>query len=318
MDIDKLVTDLLNGDRRSVAKLITLVESSIHTTEIMSRLYPHTGNARVVGFTGPPGVGKSTLISGLTSLIRRKNMKVGIIAIDPTSPFTGGALLGDRIRMADHTTDNGVFIRSMGTRGMLGGLSNATRNTVKILDAFGMDFILIETVGAGQCDISIHKISQTVVVIMVPGLGDEVQTLKSGLFELGDIFVVNKCDRDNAENTTSDLVSMVNLWYSNKNSLWKPPVIKVTAIRNEGIDSLYRYIEKHTRYLKEKADNIETCRQELTEIIEQRLSRKILWMLKDKEDFEKLLRKIAEKKIDPYSAAGIVLTKLVDIRIINE
>ena len=244
-DIAQLVEQAREGKPRAVARLITLVEdASPQLREVMTALMPFTGNAHIVGVTGSPGVGKSTSTSALVGQFRQAGKRVGILAVDPSSPFSGGALLGDRIRMQEHSSDPGVYIRSMASRGHLGGLSWSTPQALRVLDAAGCDVILLETVGVGQSEIEVVGVADTVLVLLAPGMGDGIQAAKAGILEIGDIFVVNKADRDGASNTSRELRHMVGLTPRTEGA-WTPPVLKTVASRGEGIEKVAEAIEKH-------------------------------------------------------------------------
>ena len=230
----ELIKKAREGDVRAIARLISMAENEApEANDLLKQLYPFTGNAHIVGITGPPGSGKSTLVDKLVKVLRQKDYRVGILAVDPTSPFTGGAILGDRVRMSDLNLDEGVYIRSLGTRGKLGGLSKATGYAVKILDACGFDYIFIETVGVGQSEVDIIKTADTTVVVAVPGLGDDIQAIKAGILEIGDIFVVNKADRDGANRVVIELSMMLEL--NPEKSEWEHPILLTVASQNKGI-----------------------------------------------------------------------------------
>lgn len=304
--IAELVSGALSGSVRALAKLITLVENEMPgAVEALQQLYPRTGHAYIVGITGPPGSGKSTLTDKITKELRKKGYTVGIVAVDPTSPFSGGALLGDRLRMQDITNDEGVFVRSMATRGTLGGLSRATADTVKILDAFGKDFILIETVGVGQDEVDIVKTADTTLLISVPGLGDEIQALKAGIMEIGDIFVVNKSDREGADRLVTELSLMLDL--NPAMGPWKPPIVKIVATLGEGILDLTEKIWKHRQFLQEGSGLLrkrnERAKQEILNLIEGEVSKYIHKMLKYDVTFDEVIEQVVARKKDPYSYA---------------
>lgn len=308
-----LTTKVLAGDIRSIARLISLAENADpEAIASMKTLYRHTGKALVIGVTGVMGSGKSSLLFELTKAYRHLEKKVGIIAIDPTSPFSGGALLGDRIRMTELSTDPGVYIRSMGTRGALGGLTNAVFDVVDILDAAGMDIILIETVGVGQDEVEIVKVADTIIVVTVPGLGDAVQTIKAGLMEIADIFVVNKADKPGVEQTIAELQSMVDL-ASNRD--WKIPILATSTKEKKGVDTLIENIAAHISYMHE-THVFEDRRRiryeaELLELLRKRVISYVLDDDKLRAQVESCLHKISVKEQDPYTAAEEILNLLL-------
>ncbi len=301
----ELIARLLAGDRRAVARLITLIENDGPEAQAaLAALYPHTGRAHVVGVTGAPGTGKSTLVNELTQELRRQGRSVGIIAVDPTSPFTGGAILGDRIRMQELTADPGVFIRSMATRGSLGGLARATGDAINVLDAFGKDVILVETVGVGQDEVEIAKAAQTTVVVETPGLGDDVQTLKAGVLEIADVLVVNKADLDGADRLVFALETMLALNSHPRD--WQPPVVKTVAVRGSGIAELWAAIERHRAYLStsrnRQVHEQTRAQEEIEAILRHELTSRLLARLAPGE-LSALAAQVACRELDPYTAA---------------
>jgi len=306
-----LVTRMLSGDQLALARLITLVErDGEDVPEIMRLIYPHTGNARCVGVTGLPGGGKSTLVDGLISLARAEKKTVGVVAVDPTSPFTSGAVLGDRIRMQRHYRDSGVFIRSMATRGSHGGLPLTAKGVVKLFDAFGMDYVLIETVGVGQAELDIMKRSDTVVVVLVPGTGDTIQAMKAGIMEIADVFAVNKADLPGAEQVATDLETMLEMGAAN--AWWKPPVVTMQANAGTGVDELYHHIQEHGEALVESGRlsgrRREQRRDEVLESVRRRIEGRLLHLVERDDEFGAIMVKVESGELDPYSAANEVFS----------
>ena len=310
--LDELTKSMISGDRRALGKIITLMENdSSSSAYIIPKIHNLTGKAHIVGITGPPGSGKSSIVDKLISYYRDEGQKVGVIAIDPTSPFTGGAILGDRIRMKTHYTDKDVFIRSMATRGNLGGLSEATGNTIKALDAFGKDVIIIETVGAGQIEVDIVRVADTVVVVSVPSMGDSVQTLKAGIMEIGDIFAVNKADIEGVEKCIMEIKMMLEL--SEKKGGWNPPIIKTFGNKDDGANELYKSIKDHHSYLIESGHHEKKrIMREKTELVNllQNLFIKNLYNTVGEKEMEELAKKIAKREKDPYMIIEELIPRL--------
>jgi len=328
-----LAERVLTGDRRATARLITLIENNgPQARRMLAALFPHTGRAHIVGITGAPGTGKSTLVNELAKAYRHGDPapRVGIIAVDPTSPFSGGALLGDRIRMRDLSGDPGVFIRSMATRGSLGGLARATSDAVKVLDAAGYEIVLVETVGAGQSEVDIAKAAHTTVVVEAPGLGDDVQAIKAGILEIADVFAVNKADRDGVEHTAMALEMMLDLNHASRPTVhhsvlmqvespaepadetpvWRPPICKTIATRGEGVPALLEAIKAHRAYLEETQTMAlrERTRveDELHGILGHLLMRRLMARVPP-DELAHLVDRVVARELDPYSAAEILL-----------
>jgi len=316
-NVEELVQKLIQGNKFATARLISLAENDPTTAQkIISLIYPYTGRAHVIGVTGPPGSGKSTLVYRLAKEWRKRGRTVGIVAVDPTSPFTGGALLGDRIRMQELTCDDGVFIRSMATRGSLGGLARATKDAVRILDASGKDVIVVETVGAGQSEVAIVRIAHTILVVLCPGLGDEIQVLKAGIMEIGDIFVVNKADREGADETAMQIEDMLNIASTIRfnETGWIPPVVKTSAVYNRGISELIDRIEEHWRFLKKMDKDVYFRRrveQDVIEALRSKIEQMALNHVMKNEKYNELIKKVANREIDPYTAADIILNGVI-------
>jgi LAO/AO transport system kinase len=297
------IRSVRSGDARALARAISTVENrSPGWSDLLKALFPFTGKARVIGLTGAPGAGKSTLVDQLAKLYRKQNRTVGIIAVDPTSPYTGGAILGDRIRMQDHFADRGIYIRSMATRGALGGLARTTSDVATVLDASGRDIILIETVGVGQDEVDIVRLADITVVILVPGMGDDVQTIKAGIMEIADIFVINKSDRDGAERVEREIRALQSL--AVRKDGWTPPIVKTVASEGKGIEELAsviteyeKYLQKENRALKKSAEN---WQERLIEMLRDAMLEKAREQLGDG-SIARLAEEVAEHKRDPYS-----------------
>lgn len=314
MDVPALVAQAREGRPRAVARLISLVEgASPQLREVMAALAPLTGGAYVVGLTGSPGVGKSTSTSALVTAYRKAGRRVGVLAVDPSSPFSGGALLGDRVRMSEHASDPGVYIRSMATRGHLGGLAWAAPQAIRVLDAAGCDVILVETVGVGQSEVEIAAQADTSVVLLAPGMGDGIQAAKAGILEIGDVYVVNKADRDGADSTARELNHMLGLGESRAPGDWRPPIVKTVASRAEGIDEVVEALEKHRAWMEE--NGVLTRRRERRasgeiENIALTALRARLGDLPGDQRLSALAAAVVGGRLDPYAAADELVAGL--------
>ncbi len=304
-DVPDLVERLGRGEPRAVARLISLVEdASPALREVMAQLAPRAGHARVIGLTGSPGVGKSTSTAGLVGVYRRRGMKVGVLAVDPSSPFSGGALLGDRVRMQDHATDDGVFIRSMASRGHLGGLSWATPQALRVLSAAGCDVVLVETVGVGQAEVEVASLADTTLVLLAPGMGDGIQAAKAGILEVADVFVVNKADRDGARTVVRDLRHMIGL--GEPRSGWKVPVLSTVAARGEGLEEVVDAIEAHGEHLTRTGELTVRRRARAADEVEAialDLLRDRMGDLRGGDLLDRLAGRVVDGETDPYRAA---------------
>jgi LAO/AO transport system kinase len=310
-----LAKRLIAGDERALAQAISVVENDGEDKlTLLKELHSYTGKAHYIGLTGSPGAGKSSLVNRLISHIRSLNLTVAIVAVDPTSPFSGGALLGDRVRMAEHFTDRGVFIRSMGTRGSLGGLARATKETVRLMDAFGFDVILIETVGVGQSELDIMKIADTTAVVLNPGSGDIVQIFKAGIMEIADLYVINKADLPGVPKLLGQLESLLEV--INHDTEWKTPVVQTISTQNENIDELWRQMEIHKSYLNESGERAKRrnahMQTEVYEVAHGELFKHLMHSEKQHED--EWLQRIAQSQVDPYSIAEEMVTRWLNNR----
>ncbi|MDD4836361.1 MAG: methylmalonyl Co-A mutase-associated GTPase MeaB [Dethiosulfovibrio sp.] len=304
-----MIDKALSGDVRAIARLISEVESETpRSEEIMRAMYPHTGRAHIIGVTGSPGSGKSSLVSKMIGTLRRQGKTVGVIAVDPSSPFSGGAILADRIRMQEHSGDPGVYIRSMGSRGSLGGLSKTTYEGALILDACGKDVVIIETVGVGQSEIDIVRIADTVCLVLVPGMGDDMQIMKAGIMEIADLFVINKADREGADKVAAEVRLMIKMFHTGDG--WIQPVKMTSAATGAGLDELHDTIEGHLKHVRSSEEGAERLKKrlqwEVEEIVRRRIAKITESAWRERRE-ERVIEKLLNKETDPYRVAQEVL-----------
>jgi LAO/AO transport system kinase len=312
-DTKTWVDRIRSGDPRALARAITTVENRApESTELLKALFPHTGHARIIGMTGAPGAGKSTLVDQLAKEYRKENKTIGIIAVDPTSPYTGGAILGDRIRMCSHYADPGIYIRSMATRGSLGGLAGTSSDVAAVLDASGRDLVLIETVGVGQVEVDIVRLAEITVVILVPGMGDDVQTIKAGIMEIADVFVINKSDREGAERVEREIRAMQSL--STRSDNWTPPIVKTVASDGQGVPELAKAIASYEDFLRTHnlslQKKVQNWQERLVEMLRESLLERVLRDEMGDGAISRYAAEIAEHKRDPYSLVEEIVAKL--------
>ncbi|WP_270180408.1 methylmalonyl Co-A mutase-associated GTPase MeaB [Alkalihalobacillus sp. CinArs1] len=301
--MDSLAQRISKRDERALAKAISLVENDAEgKLELLKDIHSMTGHAHYIGLTGSPGAGKSSLVNRLITYLRKLDLTVGVVAVDPTSPFSGGALLGDRVRMAEHFTDPGVFIRSMGTRGSLGGLSRTSKETVRLMDAYGFDVILIETVGVGQSELDIMKIADSIAVLLNPGSGDVVQVFKAGIMEIADMFIVNKADLSGVPKLLAELESMLDIVKHDAD--WRPPIVKTVSVQNQGIDEVWERLKEHLAYLKKSGERERrrktSLEREVIEVVHAEMMKRLIEQEKENRSW---VEEVKEGSIDPYSAA---------------
>jgi len=306
-----LAKRILDGDVRAASRLMRDIDDRIPSAlESLKELYPKTGRAYIIGITGPPGSGKSTLVDKMVDLFRKEGKSVGIVAVDPTSPFSGGAILGDRIRMQRHATDEGVFIRSLATRGCLGGLSRSTQDIVNVMDAMGKDILLVETVGVGQDEVEIVNTAHTSIVVLVPGLGDDIQAIKAGIIEIGDLFVVNKCDREGADKMQRDLRMVLEMG-RRRDGGWEPLIFKTEAILGKGISELVDGIYRHKQALEQ--NNVfekklkERTKTTFLEILQSEVMAHFIEKMEKEGQWDKIIDDLMNRRIDPYSVAEKIM-----------
>ena len=322
----EVVEQILRGEVRAAARLMRDLDDGVPgAREVLKRLYPHCGRAHIIGITGSPGVGKSTLTDRLIQYLRQEGRTVGVVAVDPTSPFSGGAILGDRIRMQRHALDEGVFIRSLATRGHFGGLTASSRAVITVLDAMGKDYILVETVGVGQDEVEIAATAYSTVVVTVPGLGDDIQAIKAGILEVADVLVVNKADREGAARTYQDLMQMLELQTRRKTEAWRPPVILTQAKENQGLQELMAAVAEHREFLVREGGaalqqaRFARARQEFLELLKEGVFRHLLRQLEQDDRLAGILQELLARRLDPYSASeALILQTLGPVTVSRE
>ena len=308
-EVEEMLARARSGRLADIGRLVSIVENNEpEAKEIVRATFPQTGQAMTIGFTGPPGAGKSTLVSTLTEAYRKKDLRVAVVAVDPSSPYTGGAILGDRIRMRDRYLDSGVFIRSMSNRGQSGGLARASRRVVGLLDALGFDVILVETVGVGQQEIDVVRVVDTVCVMTIPGAGDDIQAIKAGIIEIADVLVVNKADKPGADEAVKDLVHMLNLGASRRD--WPTPVVKTAAAKDEGTEELIASIQQHREWAAEDGEmrerKADAMRTEISALMRERVLQDLERNI-DKQALDQIVSQVVDKELDPYSAVNTLL-----------
>lgn len=305
--MQNIVERLLQGDRRALARMVTLIESESPVAHrYLAELHHGAGRAHIVGITGSPGAGKSTLVTRLVRELRRREHKVGVVAIDPTSPFTGGAILGDRIRMMELSGDPNIFIRSMASRGNLGGLASSTRDVVRAMDAAGYDPILIETVGTGQAEVEVMRTAQSVLVVSAPGMGDDIQAIKAGILEIADIFVVSKADKPGADQTVAELAMMLSLDSNRRRAVWRIPIIKTSALKDQGMAEVVDAMKHHQEYLQTSGMLLQRAQRQVRSELQALILHTVMDTLQAKvseEEWNALIEEVATRKRDPYSVA---------------
>jgi LAO/AO transport system kinase len=312
---DELAAGVRQGDRRALARAITLVESrDAAAYRLVRELYPETGRAYAIGVTGPPGVGKSSLIGALVRHVRALDVTVGVVSVDPSSPFSHGALLGDRIRLADHFLDPGVYIRSMGTRGHLGGLAEATLQALLLLDASGKELVFLETVGTGQSEVEVVGIADTVLLVLMPGSGDSVQALKAGIMEIPDVIAINKADHPAARTMLTEVRSILSL---DRDRAWKPPIVLTEALRDEGVPELWAALERHRGFLEQDGGLEERRRRNLARevfaVASSRVKERLRQAVADDPELRRLLDSVERRELDPLSAVREIMVKVFDV-----